>query len=71
MAKGHWEPLAGLTSLRREMDRLFEDFVRRPLHLGDLRVWEPAVEVADTKDTMEITMPRSEKAQAKEIAIQV
>ncbi|HEY7490389.1 MAG TPA: Hsp20/alpha crystallin family protein [Candidatus Tectomicrobia bacterium] len=52
MALVHWEPSAGLTALRREMDRLFEDFVKRPLHLGDLGAWAPAVEVADTKDTV-------------------
>jgi HSP20 family protein len=34
------------------MDRLFEDFVKKPLHLGDLGAWEPAVEVVDTKDTV-------------------
>jgi HSP20 family protein len=34
------------------MDRLFEDFVKRPLHIGDLGAWGPAVEVADTQDTV-------------------
>lgn len=52
MALMRWEPSGGLTALRREMDRLFEDF------LGDrpFRMWEgvaePAVEVSDTKDAV-------------------
>jgi HSP20 family protein len=45
-----WEPFEGLTTLRREMDRLFENFS------GPQRFWErssePAVEVSDTKDAV-------------------
>jgi HSP20 family protein len=53
MALVRWEPFGGLTSLRREMERLFEDFLeRRPFHLGELGVTEPAVEVSDTKDAV-------------------
>jgi len=29
MALVRWEPFEGLTSLRRDMDRLFEDFMGR------------------------------------------
>ena len=47
-----WEPFEGLASLRREMDRLFENF----FDSGPQRVWgrsiEPAVEVSDTQDTV-------------------
>ena len=53
MALARWEPLDVLTSLRREMDRLFENFFETgPRGLGNLSAWEPAVEVADTKDTI-------------------
>jgi HSP20 family protein len=47
-----WEPLEGLSTLRREMDRLFEHF----FDSGPQRFWErsvePAVEVSDTKDSV-------------------
>jgi HSP20 family protein len=53
MALVRWEPSEGLASLRREMDRLFEGFFERgPRGLGNLSAWEPAVEVADTKDSV-------------------
>ena len=46
-------PLEGLASLRREMDRLFENFFETgPRGLGNLSAWEPAIEVADTKDAV-------------------
>lgn len=49
-----WEP-RGLASLRREMDRLFENFEDvwgggLPSHRA--RAFEPAVEVSDTKDAV-------------------
>jgi HSP20 family protein len=41
-----WESFSGLTTLRREMDRLFERFLGREASpLGEV---EPAIEVADT-----------------------
>jgi len=53
MALMKWEPFEGLTALRREMDRLFEDFSYGG---GSLRFWEraaePAVEVSDTADAV-------------------
>jgi HSP20 family protein len=53
MALARWEPFEGLTSLRREMDRLFENFFENaPRGLSNLSAWEPAVEVADTKDAV-------------------
>jgi HSP20 family protein len=53
MALMRWEPSEGLTSLRREMERLFEDFFERGARRsGALGAWEPAVEVADTKDAV-------------------
>jgi HSP20 family protein len=46
-----WEPFGGLTSLRRDMDRLFERFLgREPSSpLGEM---EPAIEVADTPEAV-------------------
>ena len=55
MALTRWEPFEGLTSLRREMDRLFEHFFERApgTMLGNGGgMFEPAVEVADTKDSI-------------------
>jgi HSP20 family protein len=52
MALIKWEPSEGLTTLRREVNRLFEDFFDG----GPRHVWgrgaEPAVEVCDTKDAV-------------------
>jgi HSP20 family protein len=52
MALMRWEPFEGLSTLRREMDRLFEDFSSG----GALRFWErdaePAVEVSDTAEAV-------------------
>ncbi|HEY7493169.1 MAG TPA: Hsp20/alpha crystallin family protein [Candidatus Tectomicrobia bacterium] len=47
-----WEPSEGLSSLRRELDRLFEDYIERGPFRGGERGWEPVVEVADTKDAV-------------------
>jgi HSP20 family protein len=52
MALVRWEPFGGLTSLRRDMNRLFEDFMERvPSHVGD-GTTEPAVEVSDTPEAV-------------------
>jgi HSP20 family protein len=50
MALTRWEPFSGLTSLRRDMDRLFENFLGRgPFQQGEA---EPAIEVSDTQDAI-------------------
>ena len=53
MALTRWEPFEGLTTLRRELDRLFEDFSQGS---SSLRFWEraaePAVEVSDTAEAV-------------------
>ena len=55
MALARWEPFEGLASLRKEMDRLFENFFESgPRGLGHLSAWEPSVEVADTKDAVTV-----------------
>lgn len=52
MALVRWEPFEGLTALRRDMDRLFEDMMgRMPSRLGD-GAGEPAVEVSDTPEAV-------------------
>jgi HSP20 family protein len=52
MALIKWEPSEGLSTLRREVDRLFEDFFDG----GPRRFWgrgiAPAVEVCDTADAV-------------------
>jgi HSP20 family protein len=48
-----WEPFEALTSMRREMDRLFENFFERgPWTMGDGGAFEPAIELADTDDSV-------------------
>lgn len=53
MALTKWEPFEGLTALRREMERLFEEFSHGG---GSLRFWEraaePAMEISDTADAV-------------------
>src|SRR5262249_47368078 len=52
MALMKWDPFEGLITLRREVDRLFEDFFDG----GTRRFWgrgtEPAVEGCDTTDAV-------------------
>lgn len=53
MALMRWEPFEALTSMRREMDRLFENFFERgPWTMGDGGAFEPAIELADTDDSV-------------------
>ena len=53
MALVRWEPFEALTSMRREMDRLFENFFERgPWTTGDGGAFEPAIEMADTDDSI-------------------
>jgi HSP20 family protein len=55
MAIVRWEPFEGLTSLRREMDRLFENFFERSPFSGAAGgMFEPAVEVADTNESITV-----------------
>lgn len=52
MALVKWEPSEGLATLQREMNRLLESFFGgSPWHVGE-PMSAPAVEVADTKDTV-------------------
>ncbi len=47
-----WPEMPTITSLQREMDRLFEDFFRRGgLLRGEWR-WAPSVDVIETNDTV-------------------
>jgi HSP20 family protein len=48
-----WEPLGGLTSLRREMDRLFDSFFDREskLPVGN-RDWTPRFDLEESKDSI-------------------
>lgn len=48
-----WPEVPSITSLQREMDRLFEDFFRRGGLLREWR-WSPAVDVIETNDTVTV-----------------
>ena len=54
MALPRWEPFEGMTSLRREMDRLFDTFFDRSPIPSTMQggMLEPAIELADTKDAI-------------------
>lgn len=46
-----WRPFGELSSLRREMDRLWENFfVERPLGKIWEREWAPSLDMSETKD---------------------
>ncbi len=46
-----WRPFGELTSLRREMDRLWENFFgERPLTRMWEREWAPSLDLSETKD---------------------
>ncbi len=51
MALMKWEPLTSLSSLRREMDRVWESFFDSG-HAQEFSMLEPAVEVADTAEAI-------------------
>lgn len=53
MASIRWDPLEGLGILRKEMDRVIEDFFRgAPVQTRDRGTLEPAVDVWETPDTV-------------------
>ncbi|NDY42053.1 Hsp20/alpha crystallin family protein [Dissulfurirhabdus thermomarina] len=48
-----WKPFPELSSLRREMDRLWEEFMGRSEALPALEAtWAPALDVSETKDAL-------------------
>src|SRR5678815_299999 len=50
------ETLTNLTSLRKEMDRLFERFGEPGwMEMPSLGDWEPKIDVSETKDAMVVT----------------
>lgn len=50
-----WEPFGGLTSLRREMDRLFDSFFDRESRLpGASGDWTPRFDLVELKDSIVI-----------------
>jgi hypothetical protein len=52
MALAQWEPFEGLTSLRWDIDRLFEDFMGRVPSRGGKGTTEPAVDVSATPEAV-------------------
>ena len=45
-----WEPFGELSSLRRQMDRLWDSFFGREPAIFERGRWVPAVDVSETKD---------------------
>jgi HSP20 family protein len=55
MALAPWRPLGELSTLRREMDRLFERFFGEVLSLEQPGgTWEPRLDIAESKDMLTI-----------------
>jgi HSP20 family protein len=53
MAQTRWDPFEGISSLRREINRLLEDFLEGGLSRGKGDgPMEPAVEICDTSDAI-------------------
>ena len=53
MALIKWEPSEGLTTLRRDMDRLLDDFFgNSPFHFEREDGFAPSVEVSDTNESV-------------------
>ena len=53
MALMEWKPMSDLLDIRHEMNRIFDDFTRRPFHIG-LREsgWNPSVDIAETDEAI-------------------
>jgi HSP20 family protein len=50
-----WEPLTGLGDIQSEINRVFDAFFGRPaMAPGGERVWNPAVDVFETRDDLVI-----------------
>lgn len=47
-----WKPMRELSTLRKEMDRLWEDFFGEKALLPSEGAWTPAVDVSETKDSI-------------------
>jgi len=55
MALVPWRPFEDLSTLRREMDRLFERFFGEPIGLErPTGMWTPQTDVTETKDSVSI-----------------
>jgi HSP20 family protein len=55
MALAPWRPLGELSTLRREMDRLFECFFGEALSLERPGgTWEPRLDIAESKDMLTV-----------------
>ena len=47
-----WRPVTELSTLRKEMDRLWEDFFGEKSVISRVESWVPAVDVSETKDAI-------------------
>jgi HSP20 family protein len=52
MALVRWDPIRELDSLQGDMNRLFDRFFERPGNRGQGRRWIPAMDVAETEDSL-------------------
>jgi HSP20 family protein len=52
MALVRWDPIRELDSLQGDMNRLFDRFFERPGNRGHGRRWIPAMDVAETEDSL-------------------
>lgn len=63
MALVRWTPFRDLISIQDEMNRMFEDFVRRPVVESGQGVWLPVMDISETEDriTVRLDLPGVEK----------
>lgn len=51
-----WTPFRDLMNIQDEMNRLFEDFFRRPAQSGEMGTWTPVMDVSETNDKITVKM---------------
>jgi len=51
-----WTPFRDLMNIQDEMNRLFEDFFRRPAQAGAGGVWAPVMDVSESDDKITVKM---------------
>ncbi len=51
-----WTPFRDLLNIQDEMNRLFEDFFRRPAQVGNGGTWAPVMDVSESDDKITVKM---------------
>ena len=67
MALVRWTPFRDLVAIQDEMNRLFEDFVRRSTRESDRGAWLPVMDISESEDkiTVHMDLPGVKKEDVK------